>query len=512
MTGDTSTSRALRIPAGFWAIVALVLWALAVSTLIERAPYGLDEATARAVLFLWSIADAVASPIVTLGIPDFRAVYLIPAGALFSGSLLAIKLCTLTAVLVAGLGLYRWRKAAGDGESPLLALGLFLLAPVTIDAIDRVAVGSFLVLTLLLGAWADRMYREGRIRFSGAYFAQLVLIVGAVTLHPAGLALPVVLAIAWLRDPPAEPAAAALIPGSERSHVLLGIVIATVLGALLAAGWRQQPWLGNPVTALATHILGLQPESSLGDALVWVFGALLAALALVVLVHARRQLLADRLGAALGLALVLAAFAGDACFALLALVALLFWGFPLLLQLRLGGAAGFAGQRGIAFVLLIALSTTFLSSDRRRFEALRGGPTLSAQDQVLRSVSEMIQRDKAAIAPLPGAAPTDKPQSGPRVASQWPGRTMLACRCSALPLPPPSEDPARFLATLRGTDYVVFDPLDPRNRDLSRSFALLGGASAETVALQAGGVILRLHPDAPAQPAPALPGGPAVRG
>lgn len=515
MTADSSTTKPIRVPAGLWAVIALVAWALAVSMILQRDPYGLDEATARAVLFLWSIADAVASPIVTLGIPDFRAVYLIPAGALFSGSLLAIKLCTLIVVIGAGLGIYRWQRANGDAESPLLALGLFLLAPVTLAAIDQVATGPFLVLTLLLGAAADRVYRAARIRFSGMYFAQLFLVVTAATLHPAGLALPLVLAIAWMRDPPPEPQAAGLIPGKERSHVLIGLALATLLGALLAGGWRHQAWLGNPLAALATQMLGFEPQSSAGDALVWVLGTTLAALTVMVLVRARRQLLTDRLGAMLAAALLIAAGTADATFVMLALVVLLNWGFPLLLHLRVGSATGFAGQRGVAFALLIVLSTTFLSSDRRRFEQVRDGPVLSLQDQVLRSLSASVQQLKAATpTPPPGGPASDKPQSGPRVASQWPGRTMLACRCSTLPLPPASEDGARFRANLRGTDFVVFDPLDPANRELSRSFALLGGAAAETVSLQAGGVVLRLHADAPlpSEPAPPLPGGPTVRG
>ncbi len=89
---------------------------------------------------------------------------------------------------------------------------------------------------------------------------------------------------------------------------------------------------------------------------------------------------------------------------------------------------------------------------------------------------------------------------------------MIACRCSTLPLPPPTEDPAVFLANLKGTEYVLFDPLDLANRPLSRGFSLLGGARAETLSLQAGGVLLRLHADAePSDPSPPLAPG-AIRG
>jgi hypothetical protein len=50
--------------------------------------------------------------------------------------------------------------------------------------------------------------------------------------------------------------------------------------------------------------------------------------------------------------------------------------------------------------------------------------------------------------------------------------------------------------------------LSPLNRELSRSFATLGGARAETISLQPGGVLLRLHPDAqlPDTEAPPAPG------
>lgn len=516
MNTDSPTAKALRVPAGFWAIVSLVLWSLAVTALIDRTPYGLDEATARAVLFLWSISDAVASPIVTLGIPDFRAVFLIPAGAVFSGSLLAVKLCTLVVVLALAIGLYRWQRAAGDTEPALPATGLLLLSPLTLTAIDHIAIGPFLALSLLLGALADQAYREGRIRFGGTYFAQLFLILTVISLHPAGLAYPALLVAGWLRSPPPEPPAPALIPGSERTHVLTGIAVATLLGLLLARGWPQQAWLGNPITALARGIFAFQAESTLGAVLVWVLGtALLLGLVAVILGAWRRPrtpAVADPLARLLALACVVAAACADATYVFLVLVLLLYWGYPRLLALRIGRGAGFFAQRGAAFLVLVLLSSTFLSADRSRYERLRAGPELSAQDQLLRTLVESLQQAHP-VTPQPGlVTEEDKARSGPRVASQWPGRTMIACRCSTLPLPPPTEDPAVFLANLKGTEYVLFDPLDPANRALSRGFSVLGGARAETLSLQAGGVLLRLHAEAPVPDvAPPLAPG-AIRG
>jgi hypothetical protein len=510
-TGSTTTNRTIKIPAAFWAVVTLVLWSLAVTALIDRSPYGLDEATARAVLFLWSISDAVASPIVTLGIPDFRAVYLIPAGVAFPGSLLAAKLCALLAVLAVALGLFRWSRTSVDSESPLLATGLLLLSPLVLTAIDHVSIGPFLVLSFLLGALADKTYRASRIRFSGTYFAQMFLVIAGVSLHPAGLAYPLALLAGWLRSPPPEPAAPALIPGSERVHVILGIALATLAGALVAGAWPHQAWLGNPITALSQGIFSFQSESGLGDLLIWVLGGLLFLALIGTAWVARASLWSDTLLSSLVLCAFLAIACADATYVLVVLVLLLYWGFPVLLRVRIGGSPGFFGQRGVAFVLLVLLSTSFLSADRSRYERIRAGPPLSAQDQLLRAVAESVQK-AAAAETQPGAVTEEqKARSGPRVASQWPGRTMIACRCSALPLPPASEDETLFLANLKGTQFVVFDPLDPSNRDLSRSFAMLGGARAETLALQPGGVLLQLHPHAQA-PDPAPPLAPGIRG
>jgi hypothetical protein len=495
--------RSTRIlPESVWAVIAIVVWALAITTLIDRGPFGLDEASARAILFLWSVSDQVASPIVALGVPDFRAVYLIPAGVPFSGSLLAVKLCTLFVLLTAAIAIFRWRRRTGDAESPPIACALLLLCPLSAAAIDRVDIGPFLLLTFVLGAWADDAYRTGGIRFGGMYFGQLILCLSACTLHPAGLALPIVLARSWIIRQPAEDQPAGLIPGRERTHVLTGIALATLIGCLLAAAWHLRDWIGNPVTALAAFIFSLSTDSGAPAALAWTLGSVLL-LALVATVwRLRASLGEDRLFATIALGATIAAPSGDLSFALLALSLLLFWGFALLLRVHVPGAGGFIGQRGVAFALLIVVSTAFLSSDRARFERIRSGPELSAQDQLIDGLAQAVHQGEAHAG------------VGPRVASQWPGRTMIACRCSALPLPPAIEDEQRFLANLRGIDYVVFDPKAPENAALSRAFAILGGGRAETVVLQSAGVVLRLHGAQEPAPAPPLPSGPGgiIRG
>ena len=75
------------------------------------------------------------------------------------------------------------------------------------------------------------------------------------------------------------------------------------------------------------------------------------------------------------------------------------------------------------------------------------------------------------------------------VASPWPARTSIACRCAALPLPPAAKDPESQLAMMRGVSYVILaDSLD--SRPLANNFSQLG-ARVEVVSKQPGGVILR---------------------
>lgn len=507
------------LPPGLWAVVTLVAWALAATTLLDRSPYGLDEATARAILFLWSVADKVASPIVTLGLPDFRSVYLAPAGVLFSGNLLAVKLVCLALLAATGIALWRWHAEHADAESPLIATGLLLICPLALGGVDTVGIGPFLVTTLWLGAWAAEGYRRSRARFGGFYFLQALACFAAISLHPAGLALPLVIVLQWLLEPPAELPESSLVPGRERTHLLVGIGSATLLGVLVARGWPQQAWFANPLAALTGGIFAFQAESRLGTITLGVLGAALA-LALVLTAWLQRQALRrEPLFASLVVASAIAAFAGDAVFATLSLVILLYRGFALLLRVRLGAASGFLGQRGAAFAAIVLLSTLFLSADRSRYDELRAGGELSAQDHLIRALAQSVHEAAATVVPGEAqdlaaeeaeraASAKALAASGIRVASQWPGRTMIACRCSSLPLPPETDDPVRFVANLRGVDYVLFDPQLPANRGLARGFALLGGGRAETLVLQSGGVLLKMHPSAP--PAPGLD--PGIRG
>jgi hypothetical protein len=468
---------------------ALALWAVAAALLLNRTPYGIDESAGRAMLFLWSFVEDLANPIVTQGVPDFRAVFLVPAGLAFPGSLLAGKLLTLAYAALAAAALFRWFEREAGGEAAMLATGLWLLSPVLLEQIDRLAVGPFLLGVLLAGAFLDRGYRAAPLAFGGRYFLLMVMSLAAVTLHPAGIAFPVVVAATWLVRPPSPEGQAGepkrFFARGERIGLPAGVAGAAICGLLLADGWPGVAWLANPVTAAAGAVIGWPAQRPDGGTPAWIAGALVCVLLALVVWKRRSALWNDTFGRMALCAAAIGLTCADAVWALLVLVIILYWGFPLLLDLRLPRLPALLRQRGLALLVLVAAATLYMSEDRRRFALIRGGPELSAEDR-------LIERLAAVVA-------TATPGSRPRVASQWPARTMVACGCNTLPLPPPAGDENALLKLLAGIDYVMFDPRAPANQSLSRNLAVLGGADAETIALQAGGVIVRMRRPATAQ-------------
>ena len=171
--------------------------------------------------------------------------------------------------------------------------------------------------------------------------------------------------------------------------------------------------------------------------------------------------------------------------ALLMLALLLYGGFPWLLRActRLAGS-GLVVQRGWLWVLLVLICTAFLRVDRSEFEAGRRN-LLSAED-------ELISDFAAGIDGLRNRAPEAGRAIPLLVASSWPARTSIACKCAALPLPPAAKDPASQLAMMRGVSYVILS--DNRdNRALANNFSQLS-SRMEVLSKGAGGVILHIKP------------------
>lgn len=476
-------NRLLRIPQKFWAVTALLLWGGLSFILLNKSPYGIDEGAARALLLVWSVTDDVVSPIVTLGLPDFRALFFAPVGYLWVGNIVAAKIFTLLVMSCAVWAIHRWRQHSGNSETALLASGLLLLSPLLINQIDTISVAPYLLFVFALGAWADQSYRASPQAFGGMYFFQILLCLVSVTLHPAGLAYPLALLWGWYKNPS---------DAKHKNHFFGGIIFVTVLALLLTLGWNNIDWFSNPVRSLSSLLTGPSSAKNIGI-FGWISGTGILAILLLVIWKQAGDLWADILGRTLLIALILGVSTGDETWSIVALTICLYWGLPLLLPAGNNSSGGFLGQRGIVMALFFILSTAFMLADKTNYQTVLDG-YLSPRDNLIKTLAE----DRASFVsdePAP-SLPAKQPI---RVASQWPGLTMLACRCDALPLPPPAKDSDALLAMLRGVNYLIFDPRDPKNISLARNLATMDAGKVETVALQQGGVIVAIKTPLPGQ-------------
>ncbi|MGB8078434.1 MAG: hypothetical protein WCE58_13300 [Gallionella sp.] len=470
-----------RIPPKFWAYAAFLLWGALAYTLLNKTPYGVDEGAARALLLVWSVAGDVVSPIVTLGLPDFRAIFFVPVGYLWPGNIVAAKIFTLLVMSGAVWGIHRWRQHSGNSESALLASGLLLISPLVIEQIDTISVAPYLLFIFAVGTWSNQFYRESPRAFGGMYFSQILLCMVSVTMHPIGLAYPLSLLWEWYKSPA---------DAKHKNHFFAGIIFVVLFALLLTLGWNHIGWFGNPVRSLSSWFSGASSADDTGI-FIWISGIGALVILLLVIWKQAGNLWADFLGRTLLIGSIIGISAGDKTWAIAVLTMSLYWGFPLLLPSRTDSQGGFLGQRGIAMALLFILSTAFMMADKTNYQMMLAG-YISPRDNLIKTLVE----DKGDF--LGDDAGHNDPAKKPvRVASQWPGLTMLACRCDALPLPPPANDSIGLLAMLRGIDLLIFDPRDPSNISLARNLATMEAGRVETVALQKGGVIVEIKSSPP---------------
>ena len=473
-----------RIPNKYWAYLALAVWGILCFTLLHKTPYGIDEGAAQALLLVWSVSDNVVSPILTLGFPDFRTVFLVPAGILWTGNVVAAKITTMIVMSIAAWAFHAWRHKSGETEAALIGTGLLLISPITLTQIDTISVGIYLLFAFILGTWSDLMYRESKRAFSGMYFAQIFLCVVSTTLHPIGLAYPLALLWTWMKHP---------LDQNHRNYFLAGVSLALVIALLLTAGWSHVDWFSNPVKSLSDMLLGPIESDDFG-ALRWIASIGMLAILLIVIWKQARKMWGDFLGRILLLALIIGALTGDETFAFISLVTCLYWGLPLLLRNSSAANEGFWEQRGMVLFLTVVISTTFMMVDKTHYQSLLTG-NLSARDELIKTLAEdsgLFINDEA------NQEAAEKQHI--RVASQWPGLTMLACRCDALPLPPNAKDSEALLTMLHGIDFLIFDPHNLINNSLAHNLANMEAGKVETVALQMGGVIVRVMPAPSIQP------------
>jgi hypothetical protein len=467
--------------------LVLLAWGALAVLLLQHAPFGLEEQGAKALLMDWSIADQVASSVLTLGPPDLRALLYLPSGFLWPGNVLAARIFSVA--LMAGIAalMYQWRRREGQDEAALLSTGLLLIAPITLHLLNSLSAGVCLLGAIALAEVLDRNYRAESRAFGGWYFAQMLLCVFSISLHPAGLAYPLALLWHWRKTP------------LDRQHQKLffvGIPLVAVLTLVMRLGWPGVVWWQNPVSGAAYAFWGSSVEEGLSAA-DWLTGVLMLIVALVVILHERRRLLSDLTGSALLLGVVIGGATGDEAWGFLLLALLLYAGFPWLLRPSASLARhGFIIQRGWLLLMLLVIGTIFMRADRADYE-LGINNQLSPQDQLINTFAEHMdalrQASEAAGKPMPRI----------RVASQWPARTMVACKCDALPLPPAARDPDSQLAMMRGVNYLMLLPSATRNLTLTENLAMLGNR-LETVSIQPGGVILKIR-EQPEKTAPASP-------
>ncbi len=475
---DTKNSRFSLTPhrQGY---LALLAWGIIALLLLRHDVYGLDEAAARALLLSWSIADQVANSSIYFGMPDLRILLFLPVGFLASGKVFAAKVLTVLLLAITARLLFAWRSAAAGAEGALLATGLLLVSPLALSQIDSVSTGVYLLAAIVVGAWLDGKYRADPRPFNGWFFALLFACAFSTSLHPAGLAFPLALLWSWRTLPQAI---------KYQRIFVGGVVFSAAFLVLLRRGWGDQAWLQNPVFSLSSAFTGTPVDADISWAAQWLPGSAVLALALYVALRSWRSAWPDLGGRTMMIALAIGAFVGDPAWALLVLAFVLYFGMPALLPRSPNAAEGvFVRQRGALLVAVFACTTVFLLADKTYYTASQRG-ALSAQDELIRTIAVAAEGERKAA-----DAAEDEGKGGRfMVASEWPGRTMVACKCDTVPLPPVAlNDPQKQLENLHGVDYLLFDPKQTRNIELARNFSLLGG-TVETVSLQAGGVILHV--------------------
>lgn len=466
--------RALHLssPAG-WLLLA---WTVLAGFALHAGPYGLTEEGAKALLLAWSIADQVPSTAITLGAPDIRLICFIPLAFPWPGQVIAAKLLTLLVMAAAGASLYSWRARDDQGEAALLATGLLLIAPLTLERIDSLSTAPFLLAICGAAAWLNRKLSREAGTLGGWFFAQLFLSGAAVSLHPAGLAYPAALVLYWLAEPQER---------RDRRIALMSVPLIVVLALIIRAGWGGGAVFGqNPLPTAAAVFSGSLPDAPLSVA-AWLGGLALIAMTVAVALHERRRLMADLTGGTLTLSVLFGAVAADKTWALLMFALLLYGGGPWLLRaLARLKDRGFMLQRGWLWLCLVVICTAFMRVDRSDVEIGRLN-LLSAEDEVIRVLAAGIEGPKS-------AATASGPATPILVASPWPARTSIACKCAALPLPPAAKDPQTQLTMMRGVSYVILGN-SADSRSLAANFAQLS-ASVDLVSKQPGGIILHLKP------------------
>jgi len=441
-------------------MVGFCLLALVYYFLFRYDTYGIEEAASRALLINWSIVQQIANPIAFFGVPDLRAILFVFLDLHWVGSLAAAKVFTMLFLFGTALMLYRWSAVRDSDEVAMIATVLLLLSPLCLMQTDSVGSGVYLLFGFISIYWLHDKLRRDDQAIPSYFFLMLMLVALVVSMHPIGLAAPIALLVAWQR----------IHQNSKRRMVMVGVAISMTVMVLVRWGWSGIEEL-SAIPQLLTDIwLGSPLVHGDHDWVGYLIGTLLL-LALVTVPIWRRL---DLMAGTLLLAGVIGLYHPDGVWAMMVMALLYYLGVPALIQLnaKIGGNHG-AGQRGLVLVVVTLVALVCMQS-MKQMGHIRDSALLSPSDRLI----GVLAAD-AAVVDAPFLA-----------ASQWPGRTMLACRRDVFPLPPASDDIDKFESNIKPLTHIVFNHHQTEFQPLSHSLAAVN-ADWETVALTDSGVVLK---------------------
>jgi len=459
----------------YWGVLVLLFWGASLLGfgLVRLDAYGLEEGAARGLLLNWSIADGILNPVVTLGIPDFRALIFMPLGLYWTGSMIAAKIYTMLLAFLVVTMLYHWNEKYADQESAIIACALLLVLPLFINQIDAIGMGVFLLLTFCVGAWLDKRYRKLKLPLGGWFFILLFWVGVTITIHPMGLAFPLALAWHWHKNPTGE---------RQKQHLYIGLILVIGTILIMRGGWQTIEWLINPALSLAQTFQSITGVTGTPN---WTAGTIITVLLVLTIWRDRQFLLENLLGSMLLGGILIGLLAADSSWTLLVITLILLRGTYHLVQFNQSlGQGGLIRTRGIVLGVIFVLSTASMIIDKGRSQAIAENQ-LSQQDLLIRTLSQEAE----------------DPDIPFQIASEWPGRTMIASKRRTFPLPPSEGmNSEAFLTSINGITHLIFNPYAPENEALARQIALLAGYT-KTAELNTQGVIVKVVPQKPGQDA-----------
>lgn len=260
----------------------------------------------------------------------------------------------------------------------------------------------------------------------------------------------------------------------------MGIGITVVVILAMRTGWIDIAWGSNPLVSLHNAVMGYNLRD---PAIESVAAGIVCILPLLyLLIRDYKRMLSDLMGSMITLSLVVGLVAADNNWALIAVAFLLYRGIPALITLNKSlNRFGFAGQRGIVFIVIFIVTFVFMQSDKSYAKQLALGAETPKDQLILRLAEEAEQKDTPFLA-----------------ASEWPAQTMIICKRDVVMLPPARENGQALLESMKSKKsnkqitHIMFNHRNPKNHDLAKNITEITSAT-ETLDIQQQGVIIKIR-------------------